>query len=187
MGIFDLIILAVGLSMDAFAVAICKGLAVGRPTVKQSAVVGGYFGTFQAGMPLLGYLFAALFAKQIEAIDHWVVLGLLVLLGTNMIREAFSEQEEIHNASFGLLTMLPLALATSIDAMAVGITFALEHTNLFVAALLIGMVTFVFSALGVRLGGVFGERYQQKAQMVGGIVLIVMGIKFLLEGIGIIA
>ncbi len=186
MKLYDLILLAIGLSMDAFAVAICKGLAVRRVTKGQMAIVGGYFGAFQALMPLLGYLLTRLFAAYIEAVDHWVAFGLLTLLGANMIRSAFSGEEETHDASFGVLAMIPLALATSIDAMAVGITFAVTEVNITLAVILIGCVTFVLSALGVKLGNAFGCRYQKKAELLGGVVLIAMGVKLLLQGLGVI-
>lgn len=185
MGIFELIVIAIGLSMDAFAVSICKGLSVKKLKLKQSLIVGGYFGLFQAIMPLLGYILGVGFEALVTSIDHWIAFILLTLLGINMIREALSDDEKV-DASFNFKAMLPLAISTSIDALAVGITFAFLDVSIIPAVLLIGVITFVISALGTKIGNVFGEKYKNKAEIVGGIILIVIGIKILLEHLGII-
>ncbi|MBP3617091.1 MAG: manganese efflux pump [Lachnospiraceae bacterium] len=185
MGLTDLFLIAVGLSMDAFAVAICKGLSVKKVTIKHGLIVGAYFGGFQAGMPLLGYLLGSSFAKYIEAFDHWVAFVLLWIIGINMIRESREQGEEV-NASFGLKAMLPMAVATSIDALAVGISFAFMRVQIGWAVLFIGVITFTLSAIGVKLGNHFGAKYKSKAELFGGIVLILLGTKILLEHLGIL-
>jgi putative Mn2+ efflux pump MntP len=185
MKFYDLILLAVGLSMDAFAVSICKGLSVRRVTKGQMLTVGGYFGVFQALMPLLGYLLARLFAAYIASVDHWVTFGLLTLIGANMIREAIGDEEGDSCPNFNVTGMLPLALATSIDAMAVGVTFAMNEVNIPLAIALIGGITFVVCAVGVRIGNLLGARFQSRAELVGGLVLIGMGLKFLLQDLGV--
>lgn len=185
MSIVDLFIMAVGLSMDAFAVSICKGLSVKKLSVKHMMITGLYFGGFQAGMPLIGYLLGRQFQSLITNIDHWIAFVLLVLIGGNMIREAFGKEEEM-NDSFSFREMLPLAVATSIDALAVGVTFAFLQVNIVPAVSFIGVTTFLFSAVGVKIGHVFGCRYRSKAEFLGGLVLIVMGIKILLEHLGIL-
>lgn len=185
MGLTDLFLIAVGLSMDAFAVAICKGLSVKKVTIKHGLIAGAYFGGFQAGMPLLGYLLGSSFAKYIEAFDHWVAFVLLGIIGINMIRESRERGEEV-NASFGLKAMLPMAVATSIDALAVGISFAFMRVQIGWAVLFIGVITFTLSAIGVKLGNHFGAKYKSKAELFGGIVLILLGTKILLEHLGIL-
>lgn len=185
MGLVDLFLIAVGLSMDAFAVAICKGLSVKKVTLKHGLIVGLYFGGFQAGMPLLGYLLGSSFAKYIEAFDHWVAFILLGIIGINMIRESREKEEEL-NASFGLKAMLPMAVATSIDALAVGISFAFMRVQIGWAVLFIGVTTFALSAIGVKLGNLFGAKYKSKAELFGGIVLILLGTKILLEHLGVL-
>lgn len=185
MGLTDLFLIAVGLSMDAFAVAICKGLSVKKVTIKHGLIVGAYFGGFQAGMPLLGYLFGSSFAKYIEAFDHWVAFVLLGIIGINMIRESREQGEEV-NASIGLKAMLPMAVATSIDALVVGISFAFMRVQIGWAVLFIGVITFTLSAIGVKLGNHFGAKYKSKAELFGGIVLILLGTKILLEHLGIL-
>lgn len=185
MGLVDLFLIAVGLSMDAFAVAICKGLSVKKVTLKHSLVVGLYFGGFQAGMPLLGYLLGSSFAKYIEAFDHWVAFVLLGVIGFNMIRESREKEEEL-NASFGVKAMLPMAVATSIDALAVGISFSFMRVQIGWAVVFIGVTTFLLSAVGVKIGNHFGAKYKSKAELFGGIVLILLGIKILLEHLGVI-
>ena len=187
MGIVELLLLAVGLSMDAFAVAICKGLAMERATLKKAAVVGAWFGVFQALMPAVGYFLGSAFESYITSFDHWVAFVLLGFIGGNMIREALSKDEEAPDASFGFKTMLLLAIATSIDALAVGITFALlPDVNIFAAISLIGVTTFVLSAIGLKVGNVFGAKYKAKAEFVGGVILILIGTKILLEHLGVI-
>ncbi len=181
MSFFDLIVTAIALSMDAFAVAISKGLSVQTVSPKHCAVTGGYFGGFQALMPLIGFFLASLFAAQIRAFDHWIAFALLTLIGGNMLREALSDEEEELNCSFCPRVMLPLAVATSIDALAAGVSFAVTGANIWIAIACIGVTTFAFSAVGVRIGNIFGAKYQKKAEIVGGLILIAMGIKILIE------
>lgn len=181
MGIIELVLLAVGLSMDACAVAICKGLAIRKVTPKQMVTVGLWFGGFQGLMPLVGYLLASLFAEFIRTVDHWVAFALLGFIGFNMIREALSKDEEEADPSLSLRTMLVMAIATSIDAMAVGISFAFLQVNVIWAVSLIGAITFALSALGVKLGAAFGCRFKSKAELAGGVILISLGLKILIE------
>lgn len=185
MAMWELFVIAVGLSMDAFAVAVCKGLAVQKAEPKHKLIVGLYFGGFQALMPLIGYLLGIRFQSLITSIDHWIAFVLLALIGLNMIRESRGETESL-DASFSFKTMLPLAIATSIDALAVGITFAFLQVNIIAAVLFIGVTTFVISIIGVQLGNIFGMKYKSGAEIAGGVVLILMGIKILLEHLGII-
>ena len=190
MGSGGLLLLAVGLSMDAFAVSICKGLSMKKATLKAQATCGVWFGGFQALMPLIGFFLGALFAEAIEAFDHWVAFALLAIIGINMLKEAFSKEEEEkdggENADLSPKTMLVMAIATSIDALAVGISLAMVgNVNIFMAVLLIGVITFAMSAMGVKIGNVFGSRYEKKAQAAGGIILIFLGAKILLEHLGI--
>ena len=180
MGILELLFLAVGLSMDAFAVSVCKGLSVGKLKIKHCATAGLYFGGFQALMPLLGWLLGKQFEGLIKSIDHWIAFVLLVLIGANMVRESFGKDEDL-NDSFSFKVMLPLAIATSIDALSVGVTFAFLDVNIFFAVSLIGVTTFLFSAAGVKIGNVFGTKYKSKAELAGGIILILLGIKILIE------
>ena len=181
MGFFELFFLAVGLAMDAFAVSICKGLSVKKYRLGQSAIAGAYFGGFQALMPLLGWLLGVQFESLIKNIDHWIAFALLLAIGANMVRESFGKDEEELNASFLPRAMLPLAVATSIDALAVGVTFAFLEVNIWWAILLIGAVTFIISGVGVKIGNVFGARFKSKAELAGGISLILLGIKILTE------
>lgn len=185
MGLLELFILAVGLSMDAFAVSICKGLSVRKLRPKHSLITGLYFGGFQAGMPLIGYLLGTQFESLITSIDHWIAFVLLGIIGVNMIRESFGEPEEL-NDSFSFRTMLPLAIATSIDALAVGVTFAFLRVDIIPAVSFIGITTFVLSAIGVKIGNVFGAKFKSKAEFIGGAVLVLMGLKILLEHLGVI-
>ena len=186
MGLLELFILAVGLSMDAFAVSVCKGLAMPKITVKKAAVVGIWFGGFQALMPALGYLLGSQFKDSITAIDHWIAFILLGIIGGNMIREACSGECEKENDSLDIKTMFLLAVATSIDALAVGITFAFLKVNIAAAVSFIGVTTFVISAAGVKIGNTFGTKYKSKAELAGGIILILLGLKILLEHLGIL-
>ncbi len=182
MSLFSLFLLAVGLSMDAFAVAVCKGLATPKITLKKACVVGLWFGVFQALMPTLGYLVGYRFQEKITAIDHWIAFALLVFIGANMIRESFSKEEEGANASLAFKEMLLLAIATSIDALAVGVTFAfLPDIPILPAVSFIGVITFLLSALGMKVGNVFGTKYKSRAELVGGIILILIGSKILIE------
>lgn len=188
MGFVELLFLAIGLSMDAFAVSVCKGLAMPGASLKAGVVCGTWFGGFQALMPLIGYYVGSLFADAIEAFDHWVAFGLLAVIGINMLKEAFGQEEEEGNADLSVKTMFIMAVATSIDALAVGISLAMAgDVNIFSAVLLIGATTFGLSALGVKLGGVFGSRYEKRAQIAGGLILIGLGIRILLEHLGILA
>ena len=180
MSYLELFVIAVGLSMDAFAVSICKGLSVRRLKPRHNLICGLYFGGFQALMPLIGWLLGIRFESIIKSVDHWIAFGLLVLIGANMIREAFGKEETV-NASFSPAAMLPLAVATSIDALAVGVTFAFLDVNIWLAITLIGVITFVISAAGVKIGNVFGTRFQSKAELAGGVILILLGIKILIE------
>lgn len=181
MTIFELIVIAVGLSMDAFAVSICKGLSVRRLRPRHNIICGLYFGGFQALMPVLGWLLGRQFEALIKNVDHWIAFVLLALIGANMIREAVKNEEENLNDSFSPKTMLPLAVATSIDALAVGVTFAFLDVSIVPAVSMIGATTFILSAVGVKIGNVFGAKYKSKAELVGGIVLIAMGVKILIE------
>ena len=228
MGVLELVILAVGLSMDAFAVSICKGLALPKINLKSAGIVGLWFGAFQALMPLIGYLLGVNFREYIVSVDHWIAFILLALIGGNMIKEALTEDDEEEeteirnlkrnaeeqcNISYsanscsisttgkvalsrekdsvmkdilGFKTMFLLAIATSIDALAVGVSLAFLKVAILPAVLFIGCITFVCSAAGVKIGSIFGDKYQSKAELCGGIILILIGIKILLDGLGIL-
>ena len=186
MAIWELFTIAVGLAMDAFSVAICKGLSVQRATVKHSVITGLYFGGFQALMPLLGYLLGSAFERFITSVDHWIIFVLLALIGINMIRESRKKEEEV-NSSFGVKAMLPLAIATSIDALGVGITFAFMAVNIWVAIAIIGAVTFILAFVGVKAGSYLGAKYKSSAELIGGILQILLGLKILLEHLGVIS
>ena len=193
MGIGELLLLAVGVSMDAFAVSICKGLAMKKATLKGCMTCGVWFGGFQALMPVIGFFLGTLFADAIQAIDHWVAFVLLAIIGGNMLKEAFEQQEECcccneSNADLSAKTMFVMAVATSIDALAVGISLAMAgNVNIWLAATFIGIFTCSFSAMGVKIGNVFGSRFEKKAQLAGGGILILLGLKILLEHLGVIA
>lgn len=189
MGIMEILFLAVGLSMDACAVSICKGLAMKKTTLKEGAICGTWFGGFQALMPLLGFYLGNLFASAIEAIDHWVAFLLLAFIGIGMLREAFSKEEDrgCEEADLSFQTMSIMAVATSIDALAVGISLAMAgNVDIFLAVGLIGAITFVMSCLGVKVGNLFGSRFEKKAQAAGGIILLLLGAKILLEHLGVL-
>ena len=186
MSLFTLFILAVGLSMDAFAVAVCKGLAMKKITAGKAVTVGLWFGGFQAGMPLAGYLLGIQFRNAITAIDHWIAFILLGIIGANMIKEACSGDCEKEDDSLDIRTMFLLAVATSIDALAVGITFAFLDVHIIAAVSFIGVTTFIISAIGVKIGNVFGTKYKSKAEFAGGAILILLGVKILLEHLGIL-
>ncbi len=187
MNFLSLLMLAVGLSMDAFAVAVCKGLALKKITFRHALTVGLWFGGFQALMPLLGYLLAAQFREAITAYAHWIAFILLALIGGNMIREAVFEKEEPEtDSALSFRSMLPLALATSIDALAVGVTFAFLDVQIGPSVLLIGVTTLLLSMAGVKAGSLFGAKYEKKAEILGGVILILLGIKTLLEHLGIL-
>lgn len=184
MELWELLLIAVGLSMDAFAIAICKGLSVGKIENKHFIITGLWFGGAQAVMPLIGYLLGTSFQSFIEQIDHWIAFVLLGIIGLGMIKES-REQCKPLDASFSAKVMFPLAIADSIDALAAGVTFAFLDVKIIPAVILIGVITFAFSAFGVWLGNRFGERYKAKAELAGGIILIIMGTKILLEHLGI--
>ncbi len=188
MGIFELIATAVALSMDAFAVSICKGISTGKVKFKHMIICGIWFGGFQGLMPLIGYLLGSSFEKYITPVDHWIAFVLLGLLGANMIKEALSKEcDECADASLAFPIMLTMALATSIDALAVGITFAiLPDVNIWLAVGLIGIITLALSAVGVKVGSVFGAKFKKPAELAGGIVLILIGTKILLEHLGVL-
>lgn len=186
MNLLNLFFIGVGLSMDAFAVAVCKGLAMPKVTFKKAAAVGLWFGGFQALMPVIGYFLGSQFKQYITSVDHWIAFVLLGLIGISMIKEAFSKEDETADSSLEAKKMLPLAVATSIDALAVGITLAFLQVQLVPAAAFIGMITFLLSALGVKAGNVFGMKYKSKAELAGGIILILMGFKILLEHLNIL-
>ena len=185
MSLLDLFILAIGLSMDAMAVAICKGLSVQKLKFRHAIITGLYFGGFQAGMPLIGYFLGRQFSTYIESIDHWIAFVLLALIGGNMIKESFDQAEEC-NCSFCPKAMIPMAIATSIDALAVGVTFAFLNVTIVPAVSFIGVITFALSAVGVYIGHLFGAKFKSKAELLGGIVLILMGLRILLEHLGIL-
>ncbi len=168
--------------MDAFAVSICKGLATKQVTLKHSAIAGAWFGGFQALMPLLGFLLGTTFDKYVRSIDHWIAFILLGAIGANMIKEALSKETEETDDSFGIKTMFVMAIATSIDALAVGISLAmLPQINIWVAISLIGATTFILSGIGVKIGNIFGNKYKSKAEFLGGAILIILGAKILIE------
>lgn len=194
MGIFELFILAVGLSMDAFAVAICKGLATQKLKPRHMLTVGAWFGGFQALMPLIGYFLGTAFAKYVTAIDHWIALVLLCGIGGNMIKESFEKEEEEECDcgcdGYAFKTMFVMAIATSIDALAAGISLAMDlngnNTYAFIAVAFIGIITFTLSAFGVKIGNIYGAKFKSKAEFVGGAILILLGVKILLEHLGVI-
>lgn len=185
MGFIEILLIGVGLAMDAFAVSICKGLSTRQLEFKHALICGGYFGFFQGLMPLIGFILGVQFKDKIESIDHWIAFLLLVLIGLNMIKEAF-EDEENCNPDFSFKAMLPLAIATSIDALAVGVTFAFLNANILYAIVIIAITTMIISMIGVKIGHAFGSRYKSKAEIAGGVILIFMGIKILLEHLGIL-
>ena len=185
MGITELLILAIGLSMDAFAVSICKGLSLGKITPKHMCIAGAWFGGFQALMPLIGYFLGSVFADMITQWDHWIAFILLGIIGGNMIKESFGQEEHL-DASMTAKSMFLLAVATSIDALAVGVTFAFLKVQIVPAVSFIGVITFTLSAIGIKIGSIFGTKYQSKAELCGGIILILIGTKILLDGIGVL-
>lgn len=186
MGVVTLLSLAVAVSMDAFAVSICKGLALQKIKLKQYVLVGLWFGGFQALMPVIGYFLGGKFMDKISSFDHWVAAGLLAIIGINMIREALSKNEEKVDNSLDIKTMFMLAVATSIDALAVGISLSVFDINIWFSVLCIGVTTFLFSAAGLKIGSLFGTRYKSKAEFLGGAILIILGIKTVLEHTGVL-
>ncbi len=187
MSIGVVILLGIGLSMDAFAVAVCKGLAMKKLTWREAFICGLWFGAFQALMPLIGYLIGGHFQKYIEEVDHWIAFGLLVILGVNMFKESFTEEISDDEGGVGVREMILPAIATSIDALAVGITFAfLKSGNVYLSVALIGCITCALSVVGVKVGNIFGTRYRSVAQRLGAVILVLIGVKILLEHLGII-
>lgn len=187
MSILELLALAIGLSMDAFAVSVCKGLSLGEINEKHMCIAGAWFGGFQALMPAIGFFLGRFFSDYITKYDHWIAFVLLAIIGGNMIKDAFDKEEEL-DASMTVNSMFLLAVATSIDALAVGVTFAFLGigTKIIPAVGFIGGITFILSAIGVKIGSIFGTKYKSKAEFVGGIILTMIGLKILLEGIGVI-
>lgn len=186
MNLLSLFLLAVGLSMDAFAVSVCKGLAMPKISSGKAILIGLWFGSFQALMPLLGYLLGSSFQESIQAVDHWIAFVLLALIGANMVREACSKDDEKADACLDMRTMFFLAVATSIDALAVGVTFAFLQVQIVPAVSFIGVTTFIISVAGAYIGHFFGSRYKAKAELAGGIILILLGFKILLEHLGVL-
>lgn len=187
MGIVEIIFIAIGLAMDAFAVSVCKGLSMKKMSWKKAIIIALYFGIFQALMPIIGYALGIGFEESIKFIDHWIAFGLLAFIGGNMIKESLSKDEDDNqNDDVNFKTMVVLAVATSIDALAVGVTFAFLNVNLIFAISIIGVLTFIISLLGVKIGNVFGDKFEKKAELAGGIILILIGLKILLEHLGIL-
>lgn len=189
MGIVELVLIGVGLAMDAFAVSVCKGLSMKKINWKKAAIIALYFGAFQALMPLLGYLLGTGFSEIIQKFDYLIAFGLLVFIGLNMIKESFSNEEEgcekYENDDIKFKSMIGLAVATSIDALAVGVTFAFMNINIIEAIIIIGVITFLISILGVILGNIFGDKFKNKAELLGGAILILIGLKILLAHFGL--
>ena len=187
MGICAILLLGIGLSMDAFAVSICKGLAMKKMNWKNAIIIALYFGMFQAVMPIIGYFLGTTFESLVTTFDHWIAFILLLLIGGSMIKESFDKEDEKKNDKIDFKTMTVLALATSIDALAIGITFAFLDVNVTLAVSIIGIITFIISVCGVKIGNKFGDKYQNKAELMGGIILVLLGIKILLEHLEILA
>ena len=185
MGIIELVVLSIGLAMDAFAVAVCKGLSMSKMKWKNAIIIGLYFGFFQGFMPVIGYLLGVSFQEKISSIDHWIAFVLLGAIGINMLKEALSKDCEKQSDSIKFKDMIVLAIATSIDALAIGITFAFLNVNIVLAVTLIGIITFVISVMGVKIGNIFGDKYEKKAEFAGGLILILLGAKILLEHLNI--
>lgn len=186
MGILEIFLIGIGLSMDAFAVSVCKGLSMKKLDWKKAIIIALYFGVFQAVMPVIGYLLGTTFESLVTQVDHWIAFILLGIIGANMIKEALGKESENSNDKVDFKTMIVLAIATSIDALAVGITFAFLKTKLLSSVAIIGVITFVLSLLGVKIGNKFGDKYEKKAEFLGGVILILIGVKILIEHLGII-
>lgn len=186
MGLIEIFLIGIGLAMDAFAVSICKGLSMKKLDWKKAIIIAIYFGGFQALMPVIGYFLGTTFESFVTKVDHWIAFLLLGFIGGNMIKESFDDELEKCNDNVDFKTMIVLAIATSIDALAVGITFAILNVNIVISVLIIGIVTFILSMLGVKIGNKFGNKYQNKAEFAGGLVLILLGTKILLEHLGIL-
>ncbi len=181
MGIIEIFLISIGLAMDAFSVSVCKGLSMNKLDAKKAIIIAIYFGVFQGIMPLIGYFLGTAFESLISEIDHWIAFSLLVFIGANMVGEAFASDSKTSNENVDFKTMFILALATSIDALTIGVTFAFLDVNILLAATIIGVVTFLLSLMGVKIGNRFGSKYEAKAEILGGIILVFMGIKILVE------
>ena len=186
MGAIEILLISIGLAMDAFAVSVCKGLAMKKMSWKKAIIIGLYFGIFQAVMPVIGYFLGTTFERFITYVDHWVAFILLVGIGINMVKEAFDKESENRNDNVDMKTMLVLSIATSIDALAIGITFACLKIHIVMPVITIGLITFIISVIGVKIGNQFGDKYGKKAEIMGGVILILLGIKIVLEHLGII-
>ena len=188
MSFVEILLIGIGLSMDAFSVSICKGLTTKKFSWKMALTCGLWFGFFQALMPVIGYFLGAQFEQYITSVDHWIAFGLLFLIGANMIREAvWGHDDQENNGALDFKTMLLLAIATSIDALAVGVSFACIQVKIWSSVLIIGLTTFLFSVMGVKIGNVFGSKFEKSAGIVGGIILILIGLKILLEHLGVVS
>lgn len=185
MGIIEIILIGISLAMDAFAVSVCKGLSMKKMDWKKAGIIGLYFGGFQGLMPLIGYFLGIGFEDKIKSIDHWIAFFLLTFIGGNMVKEAFGKKEEADD-KIDFKTMIVLAIATSIDALAIGVTFAFLNVNIWLSIIIIGIVTFVISTIGVKIGNVFGDKYEARAEITGGVILILLGVKILLEHLEIL-
>lgn len=186
MNLIEIILVSIGLAMDAFAVSVCKGLSIRKVNLNKIVIIGGYFGLFQGLMPMIGFFLGNIFGNIIVSVDHWVAFILLIMIGYNMLRDAFSKESDSSDDRVDFKAMFPLAIATSIDALAVGITLAFLKVNIIKSIFIIGIITFLISCFGVKVGNVFGNKYEKKAQMIGGVILIFMGIKILIEHLGLI-
>ena len=186
MGVLELLLLSIGLAMDAFTVSICKGISMRKMNWKKAIIIGLYFGGFQALMPTLGYFLGTAFQSLVTSVDHWIAFVLLGIIGGEMIKESFEIDSENQNDDVSFKTMIILAIATSIDALAVGITFAFLNVNLGLAVSLIGIITFILAVAGTKIGNRVGDKYEKKAEFVGGVILILLGVKILLEHLNII-
>ena len=188
MGVLEIILIGVGLAMDAFAASISKGLTLKKFTIDKSLIAGGYFGVFQGLMPLIGYFIGSTFASYVTAFSHWIAFGILAFIGINMIKEAFDNDDEDADDDFTIKAMIGLAIATSIDALSVGVEFSFEHLpfSIFIACLIIAVITFIISGAGVYIGSIFGNKFKKPAEITGGVILILIGLKILLTGFGIL-
>lgn len=186
MNIIEIVVIGTGLAMDAFAVSICKGLSMKNMNWQKTIIIALYFGIFQALMPALGYLLGSTVNSFVESVDHWITFGLMTIIGVNMIKDSFDDEIEKRNDSIDIKTMILLSIATSLDALAVGITFAFYDVNLIIAILIIGIITFCLAAFGVELGNKFGDKFQNGAEILGGLILIIIGSRILLEHLGIL-